>query len=50
MGLFINGTEIAETEEVFFNRRNLVFHTDVVEQVLPEYFQRDYPNLIKFIP
>lgn len=38
-----------QTEEVFFNRRNLVFHTDVVEQVLPEYFQRDYPNLIKFM-
>jgi len=40
---------MTQTNEVFFNRRNLVFHTNVVEQVLPEYYQRDYPNLINFM-
>jgi|TARA_B110000977_G_C11074349_1_gene490629 hypothetical protein len=32
-----------------FNRRDLSLHDNLVKEVLPEYFQRDYPNLIAFL-
>lgn len=32
-----------------FNRRNIEVRSSIVQEVLPEYFQRDYPNLIQFL-
>lgn len=32
-----------------FNRRNIEIRNTIVQEVLPEYFQRDYPNLIQFL-
>ena len=32
-----------------FNRRNIEVRNTIVQEVLPEYFQRDYPNLIQFL-
>lgn len=32
-----------------FNRRNIEVRNSIVQEVLPEYFQRDYPNLIEFL-
>ena len=32
-----------------FNRRNIEVRNSIVQEVLPEYFQRDYPNLIDFL-
>ena len=32
-----------------FNRRNIEVRNSIVQEVLPEYFQRDYPNLILFL-
>jgi len=33
----------------FFNRKAIDFRTSRVEDVLPDYFKEDYPNLIKFL-
>ena len=35
--------------ETFFNRKSIDFRTSKVNQVLPDYFKEDYPNLIKFL-
>jgi hypothetical protein len=35
--------------ETYFNRKAIDFRTSKVEQVLPDYFKEDYPNLIKFL-
>jgi hypothetical protein len=35
--------------ETYFNRKAIDFRTSKVNQVLPEYFKEDYPNLIKFL-
>ena len=35
--------------ETYFNRKSIDFRTSKVNQVLPEYFKEDYPNLIKFL-
>ena len=32
-----------------FNRRNIEVRKTIVREVLPEYFQRDYPNLLTFL-
>ena len=32
-----------------FNRRSLSLHGNLVKETLPEYFQRDFPNLIAFL-
>jgi len=32
-----------------FNRRNIEVRKTIVREVLPEYFQRDYPNLLAFL-
>jgi len=33
----------------FFNRKAIDFRTSRVEDILPDYFKEDYPNLIKFL-
>ena len=35
--------------ETYFNRKSIDFRTSKVNQVLPDYFAEDYPNLIKFL-
>jgi len=35
--------------ETHFNRKAIDFRTSKIDQVLPDYFKEDYPNLIKFL-
>lgn len=35
--------------DTYFNRKSIDFRTSKVDQVLPDYFKEDYPNLIKFL-